>query len=171
MKPVSQIRRERLAQLVLEAGSQVAVADRISKDKNQIYQWLLDPDTRGARNIGPTSARAIETALSKPLGWLDHEDEWFSGSSESSHNHDIWQSCHLRPTLATLVQALKIISTDEALNGVYGWERKAEVLLYLCAKLEAGEDPNVLGMKLTHERQKGGATHGNTTGGGDGSRN
>lgn len=71
MKPVSEIRRLRLRELVEQAGSQVAVADKLRKNKNQVYQWLLDPSQDGARNIGPTSARVIETAFKKPRGWLD----------------------------------------------------------------------------------------------------
>lgn len=84
MKPVSRIRRDRLAELVEEAGSQVAVAQKLGKDKNQIYQWLLDESERGARNIGAASARAIETAFNKPHGWLDHDPEAFSGPAEPS---------------------------------------------------------------------------------------
>lgn len=73
MKPVSDIRRQNLSALVAQEGSQVAVAAKLGKDKNQIYQWLLDPSTEGARNVGPRSARQIEQAFGKPDGWLDHE--------------------------------------------------------------------------------------------------
>lgn len=73
MKPVSDIRRQNLAALVAQEGSQVAVAAKLGKDKNQIYQWLLTPGTEGARNVGPRSARQIEQAFGRPDGWLDHE--------------------------------------------------------------------------------------------------
>ena len=84
MKPVSKIRRERLAELVRQAGSQVAVAETIRKDKNQIHQWLLPEGVDGARNMGNASARAIETAFNKPYGWMDTAAEPFSSSSEQS---------------------------------------------------------------------------------------
>lgn len=71
MRPTSEIRRARLLELVEETGAQVAVADRLGKNKNQVYQWLLDPDKPGARNISDASAREIETVFSKPRGWMD----------------------------------------------------------------------------------------------------
>jgi hypothetical protein len=73
MKPISDIRRQNLAFLVAQKGTQAAAASLLGKDKNQIYQWLLDPGTDGARNIGPRSARLIESKFEKPEGWLDHE--------------------------------------------------------------------------------------------------
>lgn len=73
MKPVSEIRRLRLRELVDQVGSQVAVADKLRKNKNQVYQWLLDPSQDGARNIGPTSARVIEAAFKMPHGWMDSD--------------------------------------------------------------------------------------------------
>jgi hypothetical protein len=167
MKPVSQIRRERLADLVAQAGSQVAVAEKIGKDKNQVYQWLLEPDAPGARNIGPNSARHIETAFSKPAGWLDHEADSFSGVSEPSPTLYGTTSYGARLSVPILAQALRIVSADEAVNGSYGWEKQAEVLLDLCTKLEAGEDPYVLGIKLTHARQTGEGSNGNKPSRGD----
>lgn len=159
MKPVSQIRRERLAELVAEAGSQVAVAEKLGKDKNQVYQWLLPPESAGARNIGPRSAKAIETAFKKPEGWLDHETDGFSSVREPSPNYDVWQSRLQRPGVAILTKAVKIVATDEALNGVYSFDKHAALLLDLCDRIEAGEDPEVIGMKLIYER-KGDGTNG-----------
>lgn len=92
MKPVSQIRRSRLLELIKEAGSQVAVGEKIGKDKNQIHQWLLPEDARGARNLGNSSARQLETAFNKPQGWMDTPDEGFSGLREPSPNYHTQQS-------------------------------------------------------------------------------
>jgi len=80
MKPLSDIRRDNLAILVKEAGGQVAVANKIQKNKNQIYQWLLNAEEKAARNIGHASARLLETTFKKPLGWLDQTH------SDSVHN-------------------------------------------------------------------------------------
>ncbi|MDQ3159457.1 MAG: hypothetical protein M3Q51_00355 [Pseudomonadota bacterium] len=73
MKPVAQIRRENLAAIVSVEGAQSSVAARLGKDKNQIYQWLLETSVDGARNIGPRSARHIESVFNKSEGWLDHD--------------------------------------------------------------------------------------------------
>lgn len=75
MKPLTEIRRENLARLVDEVGTQVALAQLIHKDRNQIHQWLLEPGAPGARNIGTASARLLETATGKPAGWMDHAQE------------------------------------------------------------------------------------------------
>jgi hypothetical protein len=72
MKPVAQLRRENLARLV-DKYTQVGIAAKIGKDRNQIYQWLLEPGAKGARGMGGPSARIIEAAYGLPAGWLDHE--------------------------------------------------------------------------------------------------
>lgn len=72
MKPVSDNRRENLGHLVKRAGGQVAFANLIGKDRNQIGQWLMDPSATGARNIGNASARQIENALGLAVGSLDY---------------------------------------------------------------------------------------------------
>lgn len=140
MKPITQVRRERLQELVLEAGSQVAVALRIGKDKNQIHQWLLDPGREGARNIGSKSARVLEAAFAKPEGWLDSDPEAFSSVSEPSPIHDYRQSRAARPTAPILAQAVQIMDIDEEVNGPYPGLKHAELLLELCDRLAAGED-------------------------------
>jgi hypothetical protein len=73
MRPLREIRRDRFAELVKEAGGQSAAASRLEKDKNQVYQWLLDPDNPASRNISDRTARSIERAFERPHGWLDHE--------------------------------------------------------------------------------------------------
>lgn len=102
MKPVSQIRRERLAQLLREVGSQVAIGDAIGKNKNQVYQWLLPEGEKGARNLSGPSARKIETAFNKPPGWLDTDSEGFSAIAEPSATYDVRQSYAGRLPPATI---------------------------------------------------------------------
>ena len=112
MKPISDIRREKLAQIIAETGSQSAVASALGKDKNQIYQWLLDPVQPGARNIGTSSARAIESTFKKPSGWLDQDtaeqliDEQRLASAISWLEADAWEA-YFRLTPA---QKAKLIS-------------------------------------------------------------
>lgn len=90
MKPIGEVRRARLRELVEEQGSQVAVADRLQKNKNQVYQWLLDPDKDGARNISSATAREIETAFSKPHGWMDTDPS--QSGRWITDNRDPWPS-------------------------------------------------------------------------------
>lgn len=70
MKPIDQIRRENLAHLVAEEPSQAAFARKISKDKNQVGQWL---GRAGSRNMSAETAREIEAICGRPAGWLDHD--------------------------------------------------------------------------------------------------
>lgn len=71
MKPVAQIRRERLAQLIRDdfKGNASALASHVDKDRRQISAWMKYKDMRDS------TAREIEAACLKPLGWLDHENE------------------------------------------------------------------------------------------------
>lgn len=73
VKLVSEIRRENFAALVAKEASAQAAADRLGKDKAQVYQWLAEPGTVASRNIGPKSVREIEEAYGLPRGWMDHE--------------------------------------------------------------------------------------------------
>lgn len=72
MKTRSDYRRANFAALVEKHG-QAGVAAIIEKDRNQVYQWTLDPQEPAARNISDRSAAAIEDAFDLPRGWLDQE--------------------------------------------------------------------------------------------------
>lgn len=84
MKPISVIRRANLAELVRQAGGQAPFGEKIGKDKNQVYQWLIEDESNPqARNFTHTTARAIEAKCGKPPGWMDVEHnggEVFAGS-------------------------------------------------------------------------------------------
>ena len=75
MKPVKLYRRDNLARLAEKAGGQAAIASRIGKDRNQVYQWLLPADNPHSRNLGDSSARLIEEAFKLPAGWLDRPSD------------------------------------------------------------------------------------------------
>lgn len=152
MKPITQIRRERLRALIDEAGTQAAVALRIGKDKNQIYQWLLSPGEAGARNIGSRSAKLLETAFAKPEGWMDSDPEAFGVVNEPSATYDYRQSRAARPTAAILAEAVRVIEVDEAVNGKYPALKHAELLLEVCDRLAAGEDALELMAQITKQR-------------------
>jgi transcriptional regulator with XRE-family HTH domain len=73
MRTVSEIRRARLLQLIEQAGSIQAVADKIGRSHAQVSQWK-NMNTRSSGRpsvIGAESARLIEEAFNKPRGWMD----------------------------------------------------------------------------------------------------
>lgn len=78
MRPVKEIRRTKLAQLENEVGSRTELANRIGKDRAQIYQWLLDPGSDKApnskRGISDKVARQIEETFGLPRGWMDFDE-------------------------------------------------------------------------------------------------
>jgi len=75
MRPIKDLRRENLSALADERGGQSAIATAIKRDRNQVYQWLLDPDNPSSRGIGDKMARTIEDALGLSPGWLDSVHE------------------------------------------------------------------------------------------------
>lgn len=68
-------RRQNIALLVAEHGGQAAVAVRIGRDRNQVYQWMLPDESKASRGIGDVMAREIESAFGLPEGWMDAEHE------------------------------------------------------------------------------------------------
>lgn len=67
-------RRANLSRLAGQVGGQAAIASRIGKDRNQVYQWLLPPDNPASRNISDASAALVERTFKLPSGWLDRAD-------------------------------------------------------------------------------------------------
>lgn len=128
---------------------------------------------RDRERVGQPSVRKVKELLPLTnMDWLQEGigPELVSRVTEPSQTYDVRQSYAERQDVLILAQAIKIVDSDEGLNGPFGWYRKAEILLDLCRKLEAGEDPTVLGMQLTHQRQRGETNNGATTGPGDGKR-
>ena len=121
MKPVSENRRDHLARLVKEAGGQVAFANLIGKDRNQIGQWLMDPTATGARNIGNASARQIENALGLAAGSLDYPadiapDSPLTPSGERNPLRGL--ACHFQTLDASiLLEAERWVMIFEAADG------------------------------------------------------
>lgn len=155
MKPIAQVRRERLREIVDLAGTQVAVALRIGKDKNHIHQWLLPPEAKGARNIGSKSARLIERSFDCPDGWMDSDPESFGIRVGDSTPSDYRHSRAERPTAAILAKAMEVMEADEFVNGPYPPLKHAELLLELCDRIAAGDSPMKLIAVVTKERQQG----------------
>lgn len=74
MQTNDEIRRERLAMLIAQAGSAAKVADRIGKAPPQLSQWInASPDskTKRPRTMSDDAARDIEKSLGLERGWMD----------------------------------------------------------------------------------------------------
>lgn len=133
------------------------MALRVGKDKNHIHQWLMSPDGKGARNIGSRSARLLEVSFQKPSGWMDSDPEAFIEPDGTPSHSSYRQSRATRPTAAILMEAVKVMDIDEAVNGPYPPLKHAELLLELCDRLAAGDDAMTLVAQATKQRQVGGA--------------
>ena len=74
MQTVEVTRREKLAILIGEAGSQSALSEKIDKAPAQISQWLnasTNSKTGKPRVMSNAVAREIELKIGKPQGWMD----------------------------------------------------------------------------------------------------
>lgn len=75
MKTCDEIRRVRLAQIIEQAGASTAVANALGVSPAMVSQWKrgsLDSKTKKQRTISNETARKIEIAFSKPVGWMDN---------------------------------------------------------------------------------------------------
>jgi hypothetical protein len=66
----AETRRRRLQLLVQQYGSQKAVAEACGFTSDNYVTQLLNP----RKSFGEKTARKIEKATRKPLGWLDEDD-------------------------------------------------------------------------------------------------
>jgi len=74
MNTIDSIHRENLQALVREFGSVSTVAVKIGCSSSQYSQWMNGSENSGTgkpRGMRPSSARRIEKALGKPVGWMD----------------------------------------------------------------------------------------------------
>lgn len=78
MQTVEEIRRQKLAVLIKESGSQAALSEKIGKAPAQISQWLnasINSKTGKPRVMSNAIARELEEKTGKPNGWFDSPDE------------------------------------------------------------------------------------------------
>lgn len=89
MQPIEVTRREKLAILIKEAGSQSALSELIGKAPAQISQWLnasLNSRTNKPRVMSNAIAREIEVKTSKPMGWMDQPADGHELSTRGGSN-------------------------------------------------------------------------------------
>lgn len=150
MKPIRDIRRERLAELVAEIGGQSAVAEKLHKDKNQVYQWLQPSESPASRNISDRSARAIELAFGRPRGWMDSDA---AGPAMAS------QPTRLDPEIMEqALQLLRLIAEIRGAPSIPTINARQLILAYEVIASDAREmdDSNVVDfMRKLAERERG----------------
>ncbi|MBF0445844.1 MAG: helix-turn-helix transcriptional regulator [Magnetococcales bacterium] len=67
-RDISVLRREKLAELIRQEGSQSGVARKIDTDPSYLSQIM---SAKGRRNVGEALARRIEERFNKKPGWMD----------------------------------------------------------------------------------------------------
>lgn len=88
MQTVDEIRLERLLMLISEHRTQAKLAKVINKSPAQISQWVnKSPNSKSGkpRVMDGTTARDIEKACGKPVGWMDQPVPHHRSESESTH--------------------------------------------------------------------------------------
>jgi SOS-response transcriptional repressor LexA len=85
MITIETIHRENLQILARECGGVAAVAAKIGCSSSQYSQWMNGSENSGTgkpRGMRPSSARRIEKATGKPVGWMD-SPHLFDGAQEN----------------------------------------------------------------------------------------
>jgi hypothetical protein len=89
MKDIDQIRRDNMAALESEAGGSTAAASRLGWSQSQWSNLRIgsqDSKTGKPRGMRKETARRIESAFGRPLGWLDVSYEEI-GSDRKGSGH------------------------------------------------------------------------------------
>lgn len=92
MKLIDDIRAENLAALAQQMGSVKSLAEALGKSEAQVSQWInrsINSGTGKKRAMRSETARAIESALALPHGWMDQDhdpqrDEGRAATQESA---------------------------------------------------------------------------------------
>lgn len=86
-KTCEEIRRENLLTLIKEAGGEFALAERYGCTEANIKTMARaykDSKSGTPKGIGSKAARHLETTMSKPHGWMDHDHAYPLASTESA---------------------------------------------------------------------------------------
>lgn len=78
MKLIDDIRADNMKLLQAEYGSVKALADHLGKSESQVSQWINRSTNSGTgkpRAMRSSTARGIEAACGKPVGWMDIDRE------------------------------------------------------------------------------------------------
>lgn len=97
MRPVTEIRRQRLLELIRDQaeGNASAFGRMIGKSRAQVGFWTAEPGKPGAKNISHPTARAIERTFSKPNGWMDTDSATAPASQPTIPDAEIMTDAEL----------------------------------------------------------------------------
>lgn len=86
MRPITEIRRDRLRQLIAEVadGNQARFAAMIDKSRAYVGFWLTDPAKPHAKAMGHDAAREVEAEMRR-RGWKQYVPGWLD-TDPSSHS-------------------------------------------------------------------------------------
>jgi hypothetical protein len=110
MQTASQIRRTRLAQLITQFGKAADLARHADKDPRQVSAWAT-----GTKKISDATARELEAACGKPVGWMDSESD---SRSPSLHAENPTQSQLPRTDRSKMRDAMALLKHLGDLTGV-----------------------------------------------------
>ena len=112
MQTIEVSRRQNLAALIAEAGSQAALSEQIGKAPAQISQWLnasTNSKTGKPRVMSNAIAREIEKLAAKPDGWMDQAR---SNAPISVAAPALTSEPTMAQALEVMVKGLKLASPD-----------------------------------------------------------
>jgi len=162
MRPLPEIRRARLLQLIEEAGGASRLAERMDPERPlksrsvQVRQWAAELGTDASRNIGHPNARMLEALMGKPRGWMDTDPDSLSLRDERVRNSLSRESPATRLDAPTMATALGVLAAIESVRGPYPTPDNGATLLRLYAELEAGGNPLTITASYVDELSRGG---------------
>lgn len=146
MKPIADVRRDRLLELIAEVaeGNASAFGRMFDKSRAQVGFWTAKPGKPGAKNISHATARAIERRFGKPDGWMDTPPAGFY-MGEPARRIDVDAPPSQPARLDPARLGLALTSFDKALRdmeiqGQLG--TLVEPLMYAYEKAFRVRDPN-----------------------------
>jgi len=124
MRTVEETRRLRLAQLVQEKGSYVALNGLLGMSARDSTLSQIANASRGSKTgqpktMGSPMARKLETVCGKPVGWMDRDPECDAAAWPFDGRVDLASVNHLPPELLSeAVGALnEVLRRAQALSG------------------------------------------------------
>lgn len=123
---IDEIRRKNLGLLIKGSGTQRGLADAAGISPAQISQWVTaapDSKTGKPRVISDESARLLESAAGKPLGWMDHEHGQPPRRSEADQAQTVCPLPNALDSLGSALSAAPPSMRDVISTNLAGWAR------------------------------------------------
>jgi phage repressor protein C with HTH and peptisase S24 domain len=113
---ITTIRRQKLAEIIRQEGSQSAVARKIDTDPSYLSQIM---SSKGRRNVGEALARRIEERFNKVSGWMDDHREPPPYQEVNQEQESILSEFILIPRyqVAASMGPGEVLSDEDQING------------------------------------------------------